>query len=74
MQQPPEQKPKPSIESYAKYGGMAFQFLAACLLGAFVGKWLDAKMQLDRPIWAVFLTIGFMVASFYSIYRQLLKN
>jgi F0F1-type ATP synthase assembly protein I len=53
---------------------MAFQLLAACLLGVFLGRWLDATMHLERPIWAVSLTILFMVASLVSIFRQILRN
>ena len=53
---------------------MAFQLLAACLLGVFLGRWLDAKMQLERPLWAVSLTILFMVASLVSIFRQLMRD
>lgn len=72
--QSPEQKRKPAIKSVAKYGGMAFQLLGACLAGVFIGRWLDAKMNLERPTWAVFLTIFFMVGSLYSLYRQLLRD
>jgi F0F1-type ATP synthase assembly protein I len=53
---------------------MAFQLLGACLAGVFIGRWLDARMQLERPTWAVFLTILFMVAALYSLYRQLLRE
>ncbi len=53
---------------------MAFQLLAACLAGVFIGRWLDARMQLERPTWAVFLTIFFMVAALYGLYRQLLRD
>jgi F0F1-type ATP synthase assembly protein I len=63
-----------SRNAYLVYGGMAFQFLGACLLGVFLGKWLDQKMAYDRPVWSVFLTVGFMVAAMYSVYRQLLNQ
>lgn len=53
---------------------MAFQLLGACLAGVFIGRWLDQRMALERPLWAVFLTIFFMVASLYMIYRQLLDD
>jgi len=53
---------------------MAFQLLAACLAGVFIGRWLDQKMHLERPTWAVFLTIFFMAASLYALYRQLLND
>lgn len=73
MPQPnsPEEKRKSAIKDWARYSGLAFQLLGACLAGVFIGRWLDAKMQLERPLWAVFLTIFFMVASLVSLYRQL---
>ncbi|MDX1909972.1 MAG: AtpZ/AtpI family protein [Saprospiraceae bacterium] len=70
----PQERRKSAIKATAKYGGMAFQLLGACLAGVFIGKWLDRYVQTERPLWAVFLTIFFMVASLYSIYRQLLKD
>lgn len=73
QQQSQEEKRKSAIRAYAKYGGMALQFFAACLLGVFIGNWLDAKMELERPLFAVFLTIGFMAAAFFLIYKQLTK-
>ena len=76
QQQPPsaEEKRKSAIKSVAKYGGMAFQLLGACLAGVFVGRWLVARLQVERPTWAVFLTILFMLAALYSLYRQLLRD
>lgn len=70
----PEERQKAAIRATAKYSGMAIQLLGACLAGAFIGKWLDAKMALERPLFAVFLTIFFMFASLYLIYKQLLKD
>lgn len=72
--QSPEERRRSAIKATAKYGGMAFQLLGACLLGAFLGRWLDERMQLERPLWAVFLTIFFMAASIYLIYKQLLRD
>ena len=70
----PEEKRRATIKATAKYGGMAVQLFGACLAGALIGKWLDAKMELERPLFAVFLTIFFMFAAFYLIYKQLLKD
>jgi len=50
---------------------LAFQLFAACLIGVFVGRWLDARLGLARPTWAVFLTIFFMLAALYALYKQL---
>jgi F0F1-type ATP synthase assembly protein I len=70
----PEEKRKDALRAVALYSGMAFQLLAACLLGVFLGRWLDAKMQLERPLWAISLTVLFMVASLVSIFRQILRK
>jgi len=77
QQQPkksPEERRNSAIRATAKYGGMALQLFGSCLLGVFVGKWLDAQLQLERPTFAVFLTIIFLFGAFYLIYRQLLKE
>lgn len=70
----PEERRKSAIKAVARYGGMAFQLLAACLLGVFIGRWLDEKTGNERPLFAVFLTIFFMLGSLYSLYRQLLRD
>lgn len=70
----PQEKQQQAIKAAAKYGGMTFQLLGSCLAGVFIGKWLDAQLELERPMWAVFLTIIFMVGALYSLYRQLLKD
>jgi len=69
-----EEKPKSVIKATAKYGGMAFQLFGACLAGVFLGRWLDARLHLERPLWAVLLTVLFMLAALYALYRQLLRD
>ena len=68
-----EEKRKSAIKATAKYGGMACKLLGACLAGVWLVRWLDAKLHLERPTWAVFLTVLFMIGALYSLYRQLLK-
>ncbi|HOY08078.1 MAG TPA: AtpZ/AtpI family protein [Saprospiraceae bacterium] len=70
----PEERRRSAIRATAKYSGLAFQLLGSCLAGVFIGRWLDERMHLERPLWAVFLTVLFMVASLYVIYKQLLKE
>jgi F0F1-type ATP synthase assembly protein I len=70
----PEEKRKSATKAVAQYGGMAFQLLGACLLGVLLGQRLDAKMQLERPLWAVSLTVLFMLAVLVSIFRRLLQD
>ncbi|MCB0526533.1 MAG: AtpZ/AtpI family protein [Saprospiraceae bacterium] len=70
----PEERRKEALMATAKYGGMAFELLGACLAGALIGRWVDAKMEMERPLFAVFLTILFLFVAFYMIYKQLLKD
>lgn len=70
----PEERRRSAIRASAKYGGMAFELLGACLAGVFLGRWIDAQLGLERPAFAVFLTILFLFAAFYLIYKQLLKD
>lgn len=75
MTVPKSPRPKqPPIKAIGKYSGMAFQLLGACLAGVFIGRWIDNYLQLERPTWAVFLTIFFMLGSLYALYRQLLRD
>jgi len=53
---------------------MAFQLFGACLIGVFLGRWIDAQFQLVKPVWAVLLTVLFMLAALFSIFRQLLRE
>jgi F0F1-type ATP synthase assembly protein I len=53
---------------------MAFQLFGACLAGVLVGKWLDERSGNSRPLWAVFLTVLFMVGALVGIYRQLMRD
>ena len=70
----PQEKRQSAIRATAKYGGMAFELLGACLVGVFAGKWLDAWIGFERPVFSVFLTMIFMIAALYLIYRQLLND
>lgn len=73
MPQPksPEEKRKSALKNWARYSGLGFQLFAACLAGVLIGRWLDGYFHLERPLFAVFLTIFFMVASLVSLYYQL---
>jgi F0F1-type ATP synthase assembly protein I len=70
----PEERRRSTIRAIGRYSGLAFQLLAACLLGVFIGRWLDTKLALERPYAAVLLTIFFMIASLISIFRQLMRE
>jgi ATP synthase protein I len=70
----PEEKRRSATRAVARYSGMGFQLLAACLIGVFLGRWLDGYFRMERPLFAVFLTVLFMIASLVAIVRQLLRE
>jgi F0F1-type ATP synthase assembly protein I len=53
---------------------MGIQLFVACLLGVFIGRWIDARLHWPKPYGAVFLTLFFMLASLVSIFRQLMRE
>jgi len=53
---------------------MGLQLFGACLLGVFIGRWIDGRMLWEKPYGAVFLTLLFMLASLVSIFRQLMRE
>jgi F0F1-type ATP synthase assembly protein I len=74
QQKSPVPKRKSAINEAARYTGLAFQLFGACLFGALLGRQVDAYCQFERPFGTVFLSLSFLVASLYALYRQLLKG
>ncbi len=52
-------------DAYLKYSGMAFQLVAAILIGVFIGKKLDAYFQFDRPYMTAVSALLFLLAGLY---------
>ncbi len=67
----PDRKRRSSWQEWARYSGLAFELLGACLAGVLIGRWLDERLSLKQPTWAVFLTILFLIAALVSLYRRL---
>jgi len=57
-----------------KYSGLAFQFLAAILIGVLIGKWLDKKFETSTPIFTALTSLFFVIASLVLVIRDLLKK
>lgn len=53
---------------------MAFQFLAATLLGVFIGQWLDKKCATGRPVFTIIFSLFFVIASLVLTVRDLLRK
>lgn len=67
------QKPKKSLNKYIRFTGIAFQLGATIYLAAYLGKWLDTKFLMQKKLFTLgFILIG-LIASIWSIVKQLNK-
>lgn len=71
MQAEPPRKPQ---VDYLRYSGLAFQLLVLILAGAWLGDWLDERMQTSQPFFTAVLSLTGVVAGMYQLYRDLTKN
>jgi ATP synthase protein I len=65
---------KKQVNPYLKYSGMGFQLIAALCLGAWLGDWLDKKMENQTPYFTIALLLLFLAAVLTSIIRDLSKE
>jgi len=74
---PPDKKPRPTNNSNSalKYSGMAFQILAAILLGFFGGMKLDEYLGFKKvPVFTLVLGLLGVVAGVYLSIKDFLKK
>jgi Putative F0F1-ATPase subunit Ca2+/Mg2+ transporter len=65
------EKPKNSINNYAKYSGLAFQMGLVIFLAAYAGQKLDAYFALATPWCTVVLSLLAIFGVLYSTIQQL---
>lgn len=64
---------KPQVD-YLRYSGLAFQLIALILAGAWLGDWLDERMQNQTPYCTAAFSLLGVLAGMYQLYRDLTKN
>lgn len=64
--------PKPA-NPYARYGGLGLQLLATIGLFAWLGHWLDSRLQLKFPLFLLLLTFAGFGGWLYQLYRRLMR-
>ncbi len=65
-------KLREKTRAYAKYSGMAFQLLAAIIIGVLIGKKLDAYFQFARPYMTAVSALLFLLAGLYLSLKDFL--
>jgi len=59
------------VDAYLKYTGLAFQMAGVIIISLFAGKWLDQKLQLDKPYMTLTLMLVFFGAYMYKLTKDL---
>lgn len=68
------EKQKKSPNEYIRYSNLAFKMIAIILIGLWSGKKLDEKFKPKFPAFTVSLTIGALIASFYTLFKEITKK
>ena len=63
-----------NLNQYSRYTGMAFQMIAAILLGLWIGMKIDDVMGNKTPVFAAITTLVFLLATLFLIIRSLTKS
>lgn len=71
-----EQKDNPKkipqkVTSVFRYADIGFRMAVMIALGAWLGHWLDAKQQLERPIFTIIFSLLFIFAAIYWVIKDL---
>jgi F0F1-type ATP synthase assembly protein I len=59
-----------ALRRYARLSGIGLQMGVTIFLGAQLGRYLDGKYPSDKKWWTIGLTLFAVVASLYSVLRQ----
>ena len=70
-QKKPKSKPT-SLNSYARYSGLAFQMIAIILVGVLGGMKLDKIVKWEFPVFTLVFTLLAVVMSMYFAVKDLI--
>ena len=70
---PENPKKRSSAASLLRYTDIAFRMGATIALGTWIGKWLDGKMGMTKPIFLPVLAMVAIVGAIYMVIRDASK-
>ena len=74
MTDPSNKKNVSNKDLLVRYAAIGTQILAALLVGVFLGKWIDAKLQLSFPILIWLLPLVLLLAMLLKVVRDTSKK
>ena len=72
-QQKPPKKRASSLNSYARYSGIAFQMIAIIAGGTYLGVLLDEKFPNEHSIYTLICSLFAVSISIYVVVRRIIK-
>ncbi len=67
---PEEKKNKQGLKSYVQFSSIAIQMGATIFAGAYLGKYLDQKYDLEEKWFTIGLTLASVGLSLFNVLRQ----
>jgi Putative F0F1-ATPase subunit Ca2+/Mg2+ transporter len=58
----------------AKYSGMGVELVAVLCLAAWLGRWLDAKYEVQSGLYTIFIMLFALVGSMYRLIKRLMNE
>jgi F0F1-type ATP synthase assembly protein I len=62
--------PKSTWGNYGKYSGMAFQMIFIILIGTFLGKFLDSRLEFRQPTFTVAFALISIGIALYIVLKE----
>ncbi len=69
-----EEKNKNSTSNFAKFSQIGFQMAATIGAGAYIGHFIDGKMEGKIPIFTIIFSLSAIGISLYIVIKQLPKE
>jgi membrane protein DedA with SNARE-associated domain len=61
------------VNSFVVFSGIGIQMGLTIYLGSYLGKWLDTKYEMEKPVFTLSLILFFFIVSMYSLISRLNK-
>jgi len=65
---------KSSINSFAKYSGIAFEMLGIIFFGTYAGVKLDEKRDAEFPLFTTILSLLSVIIALYLVLKNFIKK
>ena len=69
-----EKDQQKGVSPLAKYSSMGVELVLVLCLAAWLGRWLDARYQVESGLFTIFLMLFALVGSMYRLIKRLMHE